>query len=273
MRALVLVALAVMLALVPGGAAHAVDSGTAQTHLTVKIARLESGANESVAIETGEGPWQKGMIFIFYTYFSNATGDLQVDLVYNHSEVVKSWRLSGVAAAKAAAQIPHDVGPYELVFTNRGVSAIQYAFFFDQTCNCTTKFITLPGGFVVFRYDLEAGRKYSIGYPLANDWKAHAEIARLVDARADYPTDFATEASAAAEAPRWMNLTFSPKTTGQYYVFITEEHGVKNGPDGRPIPLELTALFESAKAKSSALSVAAVVVGSAMVLALLGRRT
>lgn len=252
--------------LTPSVAAHTPGQGNSQTHLSVAYFALQPNQSKATWIETGEGPWEAGMVFVLYLCFRDGARDADVTLELEDGTPVESWRLADDACHKKATQIPLDDGPYHLNVTNRGSTNSSLWYYFDQTCNCTLKLITLPGGFVVFSYDLKEGRRYNIGFPLVDGWSTQGTVATLEYETVSWPDAFAPIVEAAAEGPGWMNLTFEAVRDGPHYVFVHERAGVTLNPQtGQPEPVHLTPLVEEldgGKSPGPALALAALALAS-----------
>ncbi len=220
------------LLLVPATATAHSSGGPALNHVQVKPLQLEANASQTVWIETGEGPWQAGMILVLFVSFYNESRDVAVELLFNHSTVVQSWRFVTDAIHKASVRLPFDEGPYELRFTNRAVGQTQLFFYFDQTCNCVAKPVPLDEGWVVFHYDLRAGRTYEIATPVPAQWKLRAVLALGGRETGAWPADFEILQEATLQgAPYWINFTVTPAEDERHFVFYEALEGSPAFPD------------------------------------------
>jgi hypothetical protein len=234
--------------LLPTAFAHT-QAGDAQTHLTIRRVPLQPGANASYSIETGEGPWLAGMVFVLYLQFNSPARNVNVQLVFAETEIVANWTLEDGVRHKVSARIPLDDGPYELRFRNLADEATSFDYFFDQNCNCTYKPVPLDESWVVFGYDLRKGHEYRIGFPLLESWTVEGVLATLRSDRASYPDDFDVLDNLTASGPNWLNFTVKPAASGTYYLFLTAHEGSPSQPDPMKF-VGLTPLLEETKGKS-----------------------
>lgn len=245
--------------IVPVAVAHG-GTGAAQTHLSIAPLQLEPGQNHTIEIETGEGPWIAGMVFIVYVQFFNDARDLKVELLLGDESIVTSWTFGADERHKASTRIPQDAGPYHVRITNLAAKQTQLWFYFDQDCNCTFKPVPLDEGWVLFAYDLKKGHRYDLGFPLVRGWSVEGTVATLARPAAVYPEDFTILQRVTADGPRWLNFTFTPSADAKYYVFATATEGSPRFPNPDQNALvALTPLLEDKGGKSPAVGVAAVV--------------
>lgn len=255
----------VLLFLLPLAAAHG-PGASEQAHLNVRPVTLDPGASATYPIETGEGPWIKGMVFVVYVVFFNESRNLDVSLVYNDTTDATTW--TGLAEERnyLSARIPYDDGPYDLRFTNRADHQVRLLFYFDQTCNCSMKPVPLKEGWVVFGYDLKKGHRTRIAMPLVATWTVEGSLTTLANDRARFPDDFHVVDHRTASGPHWLNFTVDPPRDDRYVVFLTVHEGSPTLPDPKKY-VSITPLVEDVKGTSPAAGLALLLLASAVAVA------
>jgi hypothetical protein len=238
-----------VLLLLPSSAAHMTEEGcheeseTNLCHLTLNVKDLPAGDEHVYALhsERLEGDFPIGWIV---TAFAGIQGDGQVlaNLTLA-SETRHTWTWSANTYSSNSTRVDA-AGHYELRLKNPGTTSVRYAFYFDQSCNCAVKFIPINGGFVLFNYDLPADRDVRIGFPTIDGWHLKARLALLTDERGEWPRDFEVLETLEQKNKGWLRFDFHSEKAATYYVFVEAPEGVTNGPDGRPVAVELTPLLE-----------------------------
>jgi hypothetical protein len=241
-------------------------------HLTVDVADLAPGQTKSYHLDPSndEGmiTLSKGWVFGVYGGLQgNGTGRLNVFL-YHEGVSVANWTwLPGYHANTTRLYF---TGEYEIRVQNPGNQTARYALYYDQSCNCKGKLIPLPGGWNLFNYDLPAGRKVELGFPLMRNAEVRGSLATLESATdARWPQDFTVLKQAQTKGPEWLNFTFIPARAQRYYVYVEAVQGAQIDS-----PLYLTPLLE-VEPKSSgapAPSASAFILVIGLVLAIPSRR-
>lgn len=231
-------------------------------HLTVEVRELGPGESRHHDLATDEGPFQAGWVFIAY---GGVQGNASVVVNLTHEGTpVDQWVWTPGEYHKNTTRL-QDTGNHELTLWNPSkVDKTRYAFYFDQSCNCVGKQIPLPGGFVIFNYDLPAHKKAYVGLPSIPGWKLHAAVATLDQATANWPDDFQILTQGGVEGRGWLNLTWTTPRTARYFVFVEALEGASI-----EAPVDLTPLLETQGANAPApggvlLSFAVVVAAAAI---------
>ncbi|MGH9896276.1 MAG: hypothetical protein ACREA0_30640, partial [bacterium] len=155
----------------PSAAGH--EGGTGFHHLSVEVRQLNASEARSYALESDEGPFRQGWVFIVYGGVEGS-GSVVVNLTHG-GQLVDQWTWRPGAYAKNTTRLPA-TGDYNLTLWNPGPESTKFAFYFDQSCNCQVKVIPLPGGFVLFNYDLPAGRDAFVGFPTLPGWHVKGAV-------------------------------------------------------------------------------------------------
>lgn len=225
------------------------EGGTGFHHLSVDVRQLNASETRTYALESDEGPFRQGWVFIVYGGVEGP-GRVIVNLTHD-GEVVDQWTWGAGTFSKNTTRLPA-TGTYNLTVWNSGAQPTKYAFYFDQSCNCQMKVIPLPGGFVLFNYDFPAGRTAFVGFPTLPGWHVEGAVATLRQGtEARWPQDFDILVQKEARDRGWINFTFKTPATTRYYVFM-------EAPAGASLenPVTLTPLVEAPAAKSPGLSIA-----------------
>lgn len=215
-------------------------------HFRVHEDTLEPGAEHRLPIQSAShGDLRAGWIYILHAIV-DGNHSLQASLQHKHEPVAEyTWHHDTPTTGYTKIQ---STGAHELVITNPGEQAVDYRFYYDQSCNCEGKMIPLEGGSVMFNYPLPAGSEIQLSYPVVRDWHLKATLATYDEtlASADWPQDFQILEEQEAEGPgngisgqRWMNFTIAPPANQMYYVHIEALNG------GSPQePVMLSAIFD-----------------------------
>jgi hypothetical protein len=249
MRTASLALLAALLLFVPLAGAHT-GEGSGQRHLEVRPVQLGPGEHRDYLIESEEGPWQAGMVFLLYVQFHNGTRDVLAELVHATGEVVLSWNLTAERRHHVTGRIPYDAAHYELRMTNIADNRTQFFFYFDQNCNCTFKPVPLQDGWVLLSYDLRRGRDYYIGFPLAAGWTVEAALATRTHDASIYPQAFDELQRKQETGPGWLEFNVQPADDARHYVFIWAREGSPPLPDPQRF-VSITPLLEDRTPKDS----------------------
>lgn len=227
--------------LAPAVAAH-VQTGTAQTHLSVRSVELSPGENHTFAIETGEGPWLEGMVFILYLQFLNESRQVLVELLFGDFDVIANWTFTDDERHKVSTLIPFDEGPYSLRVSNLAETETRLFYYFDQNCNCTFKPVPLDEGWVIFHYDVPQDRVVTVGFPLIANWTVEGVLAARTGTGAAYPDDFRIIETQTMSGTAWLNFTLAEAGT-RHYLFLTALAGSPTFPNPN-VFVQLTPLVE-----------------------------
>lgn len=228
----------VLLLLVAAPPTMAHGQGQGFGHLNVDVRELGPGENRTLHLEPSmeSGPLQADWVFITYALVEGPA-PVMATLTY---EGVPTSRFLWVTGANSNSTRLQFSGEHDLTLNNPSRNeSTKYAFYFDQSCNCAGKLIPLPGGFVLFNYDLPAGRDVFIGFPLISGWHIRGAVATLPGEDARWPSDFSNVTSGEARGPGWLNLTFRTSEAERYYVFVEALDGASLED-----PLDLTPLVE-----------------------------
>jgi hypothetical protein len=255
----------VLVLLVPSVQAHGGAGGFG--HLNVDVAKLAPGANKTYHLNPatmGENvTLTRDWIFGVYAGVQGgAATRLEVRLLAaNVTQASWTW----TAGYHGNTTRLRYTGEYDLTVRNPTNRTTEYAFYYDQSCNCLGKLIPLPGGFVLFNYDLPKDRRAFVGFPLVAGGRAQASVATLTPGSPGvWPDDFHVLQNHEAAAPKWLNVTFKTQAADRYYVFV---HALEGASLEKP--MDLTPLVKVDPASSGALGV--VLVMAALVVAGVGR--
>ncbi|MGB0653589.1 MAG: hypothetical protein ACPGQL_10360 [Thermoplasmatota archaeon] len=204
-------------------------------HLGINQLTLEPGADRLYHIGFQGGPLREGWILLLQ---GETTGPLRIDLSYEGAAITNwTWEAGGWRLVTTA--LPATSG-YELRLTNVGDEALDASWTFDQSCECSAKWMEQAGGTVVFNWDLAYGERAEIEFNLTLlgpgyhpvDELANLTIdgvlARQVGPAGVWPEDFDIVASST-----YVNRTFpvvieaSERTEDErerYYLFMTPRH-------------------------------------------------
>lgn len=246
----------------PPGAAH--EGGPGFHHLSVDVRELNATESRSYALESDEGPFREGWVFIVYGG-TEGPGRVIVNLTHANRTVTQ-WQWGAGSFHKNTTRLPA-TGGYNLTLWNPSDARVRYAFYFDQSCNCQSKVIPLPGGFVLFNYDFPAGRDAFVGFPTLPGWHLQGAVATLREGtEAHWPQDFEILVEQEARDRGWINFTFKTPTTTRYYVFMEALAGAS-----LENPVELTPLVEATAHRAPAPGSIFIIV-AASIAALVQRR-
>lgn len=237
-----LLLLGFFLATTPASMAH--EAGPGFHHLSVDVRDLNATDSRTYQLESDEGPFREGWVFIVYGGVQGET-PVQVNLTTNGT-VVDQWVWTPGSFHKNTTRLP-STGDYQLTVWNPSNATTRYAFYFDQSCNCTAKAIPLPGGFVLFNYDLPADRRAFVGFPTLDGWHLKGAVATLrPDTQARWPHDFDILVEEETLGRGWINFTFDTPSTARYYVFMEALSGASLED-----PVDLTPLVEVEEKKEA----------------------
>lgn len=239
------------------------QGGTGFHHLSVDVRQLNATESRSYALESDEGPFREGWVFIV---FGGLEGPGRAILNLSHANrTVTQWQWDSGSSHKNTTRLPA-TGGYNLTIWNPSAEKVRYAFYFDQSCNCLDKVIPLPGGFVIFNYDFPAGRDVFVGFPTLPGWHIRGAVATLREGpNARWPQDFDILVEREQRDRGWINFTFQTPATTRYYVFMEAVAGASLDD-----PVTLTPLVEAKARQASAPTI--VFLLAAVVSATLWRR-
>lgn len=231
-RAVALLAPLLLVALgaipMPGDAAHGEHPPACNDevffHLCLDIYELEPGETKIRHLSSPEGDLRAGWVYIIYGGV-DGQGTVTATLEANGEPVDQFVWTPGFHKNSTKIQ---QTGPHDLVLHNpSNDTAARYAFYYDQSCNCAGKLIPLPGGFVLFNYELPADTDVTIRFPLIDGWGLEGAVARLdPDAQfARWPADYTLLMQSKAEDKGWLTFDFHTQERGTYYLFLQETKG------------------------------------------------
>lgn len=217
------------LMLVTPAAAH--QGGHAE-HLSIRVDTLEPGENHTFFLTYRGGEFAAGWIFFAYGRVQAEQAPMELELrKQDNATVVASWTWEPGRYHTNSTMLP-DAGEYVLVLQNPHESeALQYAFYFDQSCECSDKTIGLPGGWGIFNLKASADRKInftmgvyhfdtSLGGPVEPQGvRVKATAARLVDDRAHWPEDFENVTTTETDGMR-LSMEWETEEAGTQYVWV-----------------------------------------------------
>lgn len=269
-----LVPLVICLAfLAPTGSAHmghCEGSEDELCHISVTVQDLAPGQEHTYKLHSERvgGDFPEGWIV---TAFGGIQGNGAVIVnLTTGNETLQQWTWTAGGFHSNSTRIER-TGHYELRLRNTGAETVRYGFYYDQSCNCAYKVIPLPGGFVLFNYDLPAGRDVSVGFPTIEGWHVRAKLAKLTNDSGEWPRDYDVLWTAEQKNKGWLYLNFTSGFQGTHYVFVEALEGVATNPDGSPRPVELTPLLVVSEEKTPTPTIL-VVAAFALVALLIGRR-
>lgn len=264
-----------LVAAVPGADAHRSDcqasAGGSLCHLTLNVQDLAPGDEHTYALHSERiaGDFPAGWVVTAFAGIQGA-GQVTANLTLGN-ETRHSWEWNGNRFHSNSTRIG-ETGHYALHLQNPGTESVRYAFYYDQSCNCASKVIPINGGFVLFNYDLPAGRNVRLGFPTLEGWELKGQLALLKNDGGRWPVDFQILSTVQQTGKGWLQFDFQTETEATYYVFIEAPKGVGRAPDGTPLPVELTPLLEVEEAQAPAIQAFAVVLGVAVVVAFTRRK-
>lgn len=268
------VALAFALMVAAPAAAH---EGDHAEHLSIRIDELEPGENRTMFLTFEGGAFAAGWIFFVYGSVQAEEAPMELELRTPDNEtVVASWTWEPGRFHANSTMLP-DASEYMLVLRNPHASeTVQYAFYFDQSCECSDKTIGLPGGWGLFNLKAAADRKINftmgvyhfdtqLGGPVEPQGvRVRATAAHLVDDRAQWPGDFENVTTAETDGMQ-LNMEWETDEAGTQYVWVQILEGAS---PQRPVFLlpKITQEEAGGDASGPALPLALVTVLSALVM-------
>lgn len=230
MRLLPLVA-AVAFALMAAAPAAAHEGDHAE-HLSIRIDDLEPGQERILTLSFEEGEFAAGWIFFVYGSVQAEQALMEIELRKPDNETaVASWTWQPGRFHTNSTLLP-ETSEYVLALRNTHESeTLRYAFYFDQSCECSDKTIGLPGGWGLFNLKAPADRRINftmgvyhfdtqLGGPVEpHGVRVQATAAHLVDERARWPEDFANVTTAEATDSHLV-LEWETEEAGAQYVWV-----------------------------------------------------
>jgi hypothetical protein len=192
-------------------------------HLSVEVRHLNASESRDLPLASDEGPFREGWVFIVYGGVEGPA-PVVVNLTFG-DVVVEQWVWVPGDYHKNTTRLKHS-GEHHLTFWNPSSNAsTRYVLYYDQSCNCEAKSIPLPGGFVLFNYDLPAGRDVLVAFPSLPNWTLRGAVATLDGAGTRWPDDFTLLTNATVSGRGWLNFTFTTPHETRYYVFVEAVDG------------------------------------------------
>lgn len=229
MNARPLLAALCLLALVPIVSAHGEDGDIG--HLNVKVDDVGPQERVVVPLDPTEGPqgpsgeqFRAGWVFTLYGGIQG-NGSLDLSLTWGN-ETISSWNWSPGTFQTTTLRLTRS-GPHNLTLWNPSSSqTVRYGFYFDMSCNCASKLIPLPGGFVLFDYDLPPDRDVTIKLPTPQGVRFNVSIAILKGDNASWPNDFNVLTTTQSTSGQTARLEFPDRAAETtYYVFVRAPEG------------------------------------------------
>jgi hypothetical protein len=187
---------------------------------------LSPGDSRAFRVTWGEQPLKARWIFLLS---GEMTGNAQVaaELIAPGSDepfAAWDWVVDGQTHTKVT-ELPED-GYYELVFSSSGESSgpARIGFQFDQSCECTGKWLDLDGGVVVFQQKVEKDDtiQFTFAEPEGADffvWSGMRNGAPLTWKRGFSPV------AAASKSGKRITMDYVAEEAGIHYFFVESISG------------------------------------------------
>lgn len=250
MRRLLMAAVGLLvLASLPVGSPH---SGSDHLqHISPTFGPLGPGQNQTHHLQFENGSFVAGWVFLVYGTVGVA-GDpageapnvsLELRLLFNGT-LVRSWTWTAGSWNFHTVTLPYR-GEYELALRNPHDFSVSYVFYFDQSCDCLAKTITLPQGIVVFNYPFQTGERASFGVPTLEGWDVEARMATREHDLGVWPDDYDVVQSASHAGKGWLYLNFTAAKSDTHYFFVQALEGARFSTTREEMRVvELTPLLE-----------------------------
>lgn len=266
-----------LLAAVPA-AAH---EGDHAEHLAIRVDDLGPGENRTLFLTFEGGAFAAGWIFFVYGRVQADGAPMEIELRKpDNKTVVAGWTWEPGRYHTNSTMLP-DASEYILWLHNpHPEETLRYAFYFDQSCECTDKTIGLDGGWGIFNLKAPADRKINFtmgvyhidmqaGGPVEPEGvRVKATAARLVDDRARWPDDFENITSAETDQIK-LSMEWETEDEGTQYVWVQVLEGAS---PQRPVLLFPNIKQEAAGGGAAAPAFVAALLATVVALGLVRRR-
>lgn len=268
MRWTILILLAVLATASTSG--HPGQSEDHIQHMQINKGSLEPGENVTYHVNFMTQPLEAGWILIVE---GTVTAAADVSLTLNGTDVAQ-WRWTPGAVQADTLALP-ETAEYEITIANPGDAPLNYRFTYDQTCECTAKFVSMNGGAVFFNWYLEPGQRATIEYNLTyldpsfnviqeiDGLAIEATVARQVGPGGVWPGDFEVIGTHAEPGPFTMNI--DPSEADRYIVYMRVTYDAADGHSVLVLPFMETASIVDKG--SSSLPIISLAVGVAIIAA------
>ncbi len=248
MRWYTLVPLTVLLATSVAG--HPGQAEDHVQHMQINQGTLEAGANATYHVNFMAQPLEAGWILIVE---GRVTAPADITLSVGGREV-ETWHWTP-GDVRANTTILPETAEYEITLFNPGNASLDYKFTYDQTCECSAKFISMNGGAVFFNWQLAPGERSTIEYNLTyldpafnivdeiEGLQIEATVARHVGPGGQWPADFELLQSTTEHGP--FTMTIDPEEEDRYIVHMRATYEALDGHSVLVLPyMDTTPLDE-----------------------------
>jgi hypothetical protein len=234
LRSAAMLAALVLLGVAPASA----HGGQEISHLSVHVGPIGAKQEKTFELAFEGGPFTAGWLFLAYGGVQSSGAPLEVELYHESGfEPVAKWTWAAGSFHLNMTKLPK-AGFYVLDIYNPGNDEAQYAFYFDQSCNCLDKSIGLDDGYGLFNFEIPAGRDVDLSFVLGQfdtttntlnppqGVRVLAWAATLENDRALWPDDFRILSTAESKAGL-LDISFQTKAKGTHYVMVQVVEGAQ----------------------------------------------
>lgn len=245
-RFLAFALLAALGAFIPGPVqAH---EGDHLEHVSPTWGRIDPGEEKAYPLRFENGSFQAGWLFGVFGALVPPPSDsiLNVSLVLNGT-VLDRWQWSA-ARENFNTTTLSETAEYDLVLYNPTIVPQRFLFYFDQSCDCLAKPITVSKGIVLFNFPFKAGDRASVEIPSVEGWELKGTVATRADPRGHWPEDFRVWTEATFQGKGWLKLRWKASEDATHYVFVQALQGAQFSLDQTQMKVvEITPLVERDK--------------------------